>query len=133
MMPELPSDFPLRGGLLPEGCKDLLDVIRQKEREGKETTSAIVAELLEALKKEVAQGKMAMGTLANLPVPGSVIEIGPEITVMDLAAKVGRKPFQIMAVLITMQVFVTNMTKTIEFEVAEKIARQFGFEVRRVE
>jgi translation initiation factor IF-2 len=59
-------------------------------------------------------------------VDAPVIQIRPPIGVRDLAEKMGRKPFQVIADLMQMGVFAT-VTQTIDAEVAVKVCAKNGF------
>ncbi|WP_018968819.1 translation initiation factor IF-2 [Rubritalea marina] len=61
---------------------------------------------------------------------GKVIHIKPPIIVSDLADLMDLKPFQLMADLIKLQVFVAP-NQAIDPEVAEKLCQQHGFEFER--
>lgn len=61
---------------------------------------------------------------------GNIIHIKPPIVVSDLADRMGLKPFQLMADLIKMEVFVAPH-QAIEPDVAEALCKQHGFEFER--
>ena len=63
-------------------------------------------------------------------VEGNIISIKPPIIVSDLAEKMGKKPFEIMADLIKLEVFVAP-TQAIEPEIAEKVCEAHGFVFER--
>jgi len=63
-------------------------------------------------------------------VDGNVISIKPPIIVSDLAEKMGKLPFEIMADLIKLEVFVAP-TQAIEPEIAEKVCEAHGFVFER--
>jgi len=62
--------------------------------------------------------------------PDNVISIKPPIIIADLAERMGVKPFQIMADLIQLQVFVAP-TASIEADVAAKVCEKHGFVFER--
>ncbi len=62
----------------------------------------------------------------QLNVDAPVIQLRPPIVVRELAEKLGRKPFQVIADLMQMGVFAT-VTQTIDPEVAVKICAKSGF------
>ncbi len=61
---------------------------------------------------------------------GNVISIKPPIIVSNLAEKMGKLPFEIMADLIKLEVFVAP-TQAIEPEIAEKVCEAHGFVFER--
>lgn len=61
---------------------------------------------------------------------GNIISIKPPIIVSDLAEKMGKMPFEIMADLIKLEVFVAP-TQAIEPEIAEKVCEAHGFVFER--
>jgi hypothetical protein len=158
MPDETPSDFPLRGGVLPWGCKDLLDVIKMAESEQgrtaaegmwekiakamreaqemakamKDVPTGILEEMAKAALEELEKSQSAKikKTVPPAAVP-RVIEIGTEITVRELAERMCLPPHTIILVLISMKVFVANADKVISFEVAAEVGRRTGFEVKR--
>jgi len=62
----------------------------------------------------------------QLAADAPVIQLRPPIVVRDLAEKMGRRPFQLIADLMQMGVFAT-VTQTIDAEVAVKICAKNGF------
>jgi translation initiation factor IF-2 len=63
---------------------------------------------------------------SQLQADAPVIQLRPPIVVRELAEKLGRKPFQVIADLMQMGVFAT-VTQTIDPEVAVKICAKSGF------
>ena len=63
-------------------------------------------------------------------VDGNVISIKPPIIVSNLAEKMGKLPFEIMADLIKLEIFVAP-TQAIEPEIAEKVCEAHGFVFER--
>jgi len=63
-------------------------------------------------------------------VDGNVISIKPPIIVSDLAEKMGKLPFEIMADLVKLEIFVAP-TQAIEPEIAEKVCESHGFVFER--
>jgi translation initiation factor IF-2 len=53
------------------------------------------------------------------------------VPVRDLAAAIGRKPFQIIADLMEIGLF-KNVRETVAFDDASKIARKYGFEAQEL-
>jgi len=74
----------------------------------------------------VAASKTAGPAKPQLHVDAPVIQIRPPIGVRELAEKMGRKPFQVIADLMQMGVFAT-VAQTIDAEVAVKVCAKNGF------
>ena len=67
---------------------------------------------------------------APIPVPtGEEIVLRPPIVVRDLAEKLGKKPFQVIADLMEMGIF-ANVNQTVETEVAQRVAAKHNFRLR---
>ena len=90
-----------RGHLLPEGGKDLIDVLKSKE-----------------------QPSPPMPSMAR------EISVAAKITVGELAAVLAQKPFQIIADLTEMGVF-ANLHQEIDFATSTRVARKHGFTLKR--
>jgi translation initiation factor IF-2 len=71
-------------------------------------------------------GKTAEGSKISLPADAQVITIKPPIVVRELADQLKRKPFQIIADLMTLGVF-ASVNQAIEEDVAAKICANYGF------
>lgn len=113
-MGDLTPDFSKRDCSLPAGCSDLLDML------GMVSGRRMVSEALVA-------------TL-DLPVgPAGEVEIGPVITVHELAEKTGYQPYKILEKLIGDKVFAANPSLELTFAQASKVAEALGFCVKEVE
>ena len=100
-MPEgMENEFMKRGYLLPEGCKDLIDVLRPAR-------TSFVHDFL------------PQKPLLELTVPA-------QMTVRELAEALGHKPFMIIADLLKIGVFATAWQQ-LSFDVISRIARKYGF------
>jgi hypothetical protein len=99
-------DYTKRDYLLPGGCKDLIDVLN-----------------LEAQKQALEQQKPK--PLARRPLPPVVGElvIPVHTTVLQLAALLKQKPFQIIADLMEIGVF-ANVTHELDFDTIATITRR---------
>ena len=114
-----------RGYLLPEGCKDLNDVLKRKPKREHY--------LLPKLPNQFAQLPKGYGTMIKPrkqsaplpPVKGEII-IPAQTTVSQLAALLSRKPFMIVADLMQMGVF-ANVWQLLGFETISRVARKYGF------
>ncbi|MDZ4288298.1 MAG: hypothetical protein U0984_10080 [Prosthecobacter sp.] len=87
---------------------------------------------LESLKKEAALGEIEKSIEADPPAPGTVIEIGPQITLRELAELVGRQWYEIIPTLIVLDTVVDGPDHVLSFELAGRIASGYGYEVWRV-
>jgi hypothetical protein len=105
-------DYSKRDYLLPEGCKDLIDVMK-----------------FEAEKMAVEQQEPA-----NPPVPlpalGGEIVVPKQATVAQLASILQRKPYQIIATLMQMGVF-ANVHQELDFDTLAKVIRNYGYTARK--
>ena len=109
-----------RGYLLPQGCKDLIDVLRLKEQQ-KFALSNLPAKLSPAKPDQKA---------IPLPAVKGELIIKTPTTVQVLADQLGQKPFKIIADLMAIGVF-TSVSQVVAFETISIIARQYGFIARR--
>jgi hypothetical protein len=125
------NEFMRRGYLLPEGCKDLMDVLKLK---GPQHLSAKSLPLILPEKAVKMWGIQAFqwakafeSAIPNVPIKG-VLRIPKQISVAQLAAMLGQKPFQIIAEMMTLGIF---LDKELDFKSASKIAQKHGFFVQR--
>ena len=110
LFPSMENDFMKRGYLLPEGCKDLIDVLTLKPQQQPRPPSFL------------------------LPAPPPLIVgeiVVPERTsVLQLAALLGQKPFQIVADVMQLGIFAT-VTQPLGFQIISSVARKYGFIAKR--
>ncbi len=109
--------------------------VRKTERSGKRVVPSIsnrmeVKEDPEFVKSEEAVVDTADVKEQSSSVEGNIISIKPPIIVSDLAEKMGKLPFEIMADLIKLEIFVAP-TQAIEPEIAEKVCEAHGFVFER--
>jgi translation initiation factor IF-2 len=76
--------------------------------------------------KSPGAGKGAEASKISLPEDAPVITIKPPIVVRELAEQLKRKPFQLIADLMTLGVF-ANVNQAIEEDVAARICANYGF------
>ena len=136
-----------RGYLLPPGCKDLIDVLNLKTVSPWSQDAAYLANLLKfkakmspqefeewvaALKKLRPQfmkfpSKPPFGqkTAALPPVVGEIV-VSAETTAAQLAVLLGRQPFQIVADVMELGLFV-GAEDPLSFEIISSVARKHGF------
>jgi hypothetical protein len=111
------NEFMKRGYLLPEGCKDLMDVLKLKQP----SQSSLLFPEFSWLDK-------------TPPVKGEIIVPAPT-TILKLATLLGCSPFEIINDLFILGVLIypSNklinelLKKALDFETASKIARKYGF------
>jgi hypothetical protein len=106
-------DYSKRGYLLPNGCKDLIDVIRLEEK------SKPREPLL--WPSSWPQPVLLMGDLF----------FSDATLVSDLAALLGQKPCKIIAELMQLGVFAT-VRQALNFEAVSKIAWKYGYTAKRL-
>jgi hypothetical protein len=126
-MAELTPDYSKRDCSLPPGCKDLIDVLRLQKR--KLTKADLVEIRLHAMGKK--SGMLPPKAEAKQPPSfATIIEIKDPVTVKDLAALLGRKPFEIMASLIDLGIIATP-TDRLDFDIVARVARKYGYIAKR--
>ena len=128
-------DYNKRNYLLPPGCKDLIDLLRLEQQKGPFLQYVGEEDLPEAsqpkpwiLPSQHKKSKAPAPESNPNPLPaGSFreVEIPESITVSALAQLVGKKPFHIIADLMTIGVFAT-LHSDVTFEAAENILRNYG-------
>lgn len=107
MADEMENEFMKRGFLLPKGCKDLSDVLKQKAQ-------------------SIAATPYRRSSLAPLPPVTGAMTVPSRMTVGDLAEALGQKPFQIVGDLMEIGVFAT-VSQQIDFEAISGVARKYGY------
>ncbi len=120
-----------RGYLLPEGCKDLIDVLKLKPSFVAEDCKNVID--VSKLKPQVFKLKPKQQSPKHpAPVPPIVGEIIiPEQTsVSQLAALLGQKAFQIIADVMELGVFAT-VKQPLDFKIISSVARKYGFIAKR--
>jgi len=140
-----------RGYLLPPGCKDLIDVLNLKAKQQGPWSSAMMMDVckhkpqpvklspskldlfLEALKKSKLpllkfEPKQPPQQKPAVPLPSIVsqIVVPAEATVLQLAALLGQKPFQIIEDVVELGLFVFPSDR-LSFEIISQVARKHGF------
>src|SRR6266487_918101 len=119
-------DFMKRGYLLPNGCKDLIDVLKLKPSFIAEDCKNLID--ISKLKPQVFKLKPKQQSPKHpVPLPSIVGEIViPEQTsVSQLAAILGKKPFQIIADVMELGVF-ANVKQPLDFKIISSVARKYG-------
>jgi len=121
------NDYMRRGYLLPEGCKDLNDVLKQKQKR-----EHYQLPMLPNKFGQFAEGK-SFGALikprkqgAPLPPVQGEIVVSAETTVSKLATLLRQKPILIIVDLMQMGVF-ARAWQLLGFETISRVARKYGF------
>jgi len=111
-------DYMKRGYLLPEGCKDLGDVLKRKQERPQD--------LLQKLPQQFAQLPKGHGTMLKPlpPIKGELV-LPPQTSVAQLAALLNQKPFRIVADLMEIGVF-ANANQVMGFGAISRVARKYG-------
>ena len=94
---------------MPDGCKDLIDVLKSKTPLRPLTTLA--------------------SSTALPPIVGEVTVTG-RMTIRELAALLKQKPFQIIADLIELKVL-ANMDQELSFDLIAQVVRRYGYIAKR--
>ena len=105
-----------RGYLLPEGCKDLMDVLKLRQHETNYSP----------LKRPLP---LPSAPPSLPPIFGELV-VPEKITVADLAGLLGQKPFVIITDLMRLGFF-ANVGQTLGFRIASSVARNYGFIAKR--
>jgi len=109
-----------RGYLLPEGCKDLIDVLNLKEQQ---------KFALANLRTRLVPPKATQKAPALPAIKGDLI-IKTPTSVKDLADQLGQMPFKIIADLMGIGIF-ASVSQHLSFEAIAIICRQNGFIAKR--
>src|SRR5215831_13101253 len=126
-----------RGYLLPNGCKDLIDVIRLQ---GPPRTEISLKPLplnlghfsklsLAKLQKKIFL-KPVWTPPKQPPMTKGDLLVSNHTTVRELAALLGQKPFKIIADAMELGIF-ANVTQPLGFEVVSQIAAKYGYTAKR--
>lgn len=102
---KIDKDYTQRGNLLPEGCKDLIDVFKPKAQ---------------------LQPNLASKSPATLPPVIGELEIPDQMTVRELAPLLKKKPFQLIAALMEIGVF-ANVDQQLGFDVIARLVSRYGY------
>ncbi len=117
-----------RGYLLPEGCKDLSDVLKLKRKDIPDILLRTLPVLPTVLNETLKPSKQ---TSPLPPISGQVFT-PPQTTVRQLAALLGQKPFQIIGDIMLLGVFATA-DSMIDFKTISEVARMHGFMAIKVD
>jgi hypothetical protein len=118
-------DFMSRGYLLPDGCKDLYDVLKLKQQRGHYQLSKLPKVYAHLPKGYGTMIKPPKKAAPLPPVKGEII-IPVQTTVSQLGALLSQKPTLIIADLMEMGVF-AGASQLLGFETICRVARRYGF------
>ncbi len=121
------NEFMKRGYLLPDGCKDLIDVLTRKRSQY--SSSSLPGGYAQLPIGHVALIKPKPEAIPLPQVKGE-ISIPAQTTVSQLAALVGQKPLLIIADLMQMGIF-AGVCQVLGFEAISRVARKYGFIARK--
>jgi hypothetical protein len=107
------NEFMSRGYLLPEGCKDLIDVLKLN------------------LSEQQPLWQSAVVPLAPLPPLKGELAVKERMTVSELAEVLGQIRYRIVADLIEMGVFAT-LNHSLDFSVIARVVRKYGYTAIKV-
>ena len=105
------NEFMKRGYLLPEGCKDLSDVAKLKQRQ---------------LPDLSMMGFLGPKKVQPLPPITKQVFIPPQTTVEKLAGLLELRPFEIVADLMKLGIFAMTNYR-LDFKTISDVARMHGF------
>lgn len=111
MADEMENEFMKRGYLLPNGCKDLSDVLKLKVQSATATPHR-------------------RSSLASLPPVTGEMTVPSRMTVKELAETLNQKPFQIVGDLMEIGVLAT-VSQQIDFETISRVARKYGYTAKK--
>lgn len=120
-----------RGYLLPDGCKDLIDVLKQSKHPLRLIDASTLKHLVYLLKSKPQLLKfkpkhLLPEPLAALPPVVGEFLIPDQTTVSQLALLLGQKVFQIIADVMELGFFVT-VKDSLSFQIISSVARKYGF------
>lgn len=118
-------NYTKRGYLLPEGCKDLIDVLKRKQKPAQCLLPLVPKQGAKLPKGYWRVVKPRKRPHPLPPVKGEII-VPDQTSVSQLAALLGRKPFMIVADLIEMGVY-ASVWQLLDFETISRVARKYGF------
>jgi len=131
-----------RGYSLPQGCKDLIDVLKLKAQILKPEVCKnwIDVSKLKQDSNSILKTKPQLWWLklkrpapqhpAALPPLRGEIVVSTPTSIVQLAELLGQRPFRIVADLIQFGIF-AGITQSLYFETISRIARKYGFIARQ--
>lgn len=110
---------------LPPGCGNLLDAIKLEQ------LMKIASEAWDP--DPAVEARRGQKPQPHQPFTTEPVEIGPQITIQQLAEKLSWRPQWIIIMLIPRKIFAVNADHVLGFDLAAEIARQHGYTVKAVE
>ena len=117
-----------RGYLLPNGCKDLIDVIKLHAQRETKSFLHLKANIFIKPKPKVFLKPDSQPLIQPVPNKGELL-IPEPANASQLAALLGQQTSRILADAMLLGVFATP-GQTLSFEVISKIARKYGFSAK---
>src|SRR4051812_260583 len=111
------NEFMKRGYLLPQGCKDLIDVLRLRPEPNLRNLPAILPP------------PSPVHKLIPLPPVIGELVITHRMTVRELAELLKSKPFEIIGDLMELGIFAT-IKDVLSFDIVAQVARKHGYIVK---
>ena len=128
MFEGMEHNYMSRGYLLPEGCKDLIDVLNLHRKE-QSLNSYFLSKLPQQFPQPLYLKKPIKKKTAPPPL-NREITISSQISLSELATLLGQKPFKIIADLMELGIFV-SAKHLLDFETASQIATKYGFTLKK--
>jgi hypothetical protein len=120
------NDFMKRGFLLPDGCKDLIDVLKPKAHP---MAMPGWTSCQPQLKQFTAALPASKHPTTLPPIVGEMV-IPEQTSVSQLAVLLGQKPFKIVAEVLHLGFFV-SAKQPLSFEIISSVVRKYGFIAKR--
>jgi hypothetical protein len=125
-------DYSKRDYLLPNGCKDLIDVINLEKQQKMYLLPWKLPPLLFPKHSSSLPNTAKPLTLQEtlLPPPPGDILVSEKTSVRELAALVKQKPFKVIADLMELGVF-AQVNQELDFATVSKVLRKYGYSAKR--
>jgi len=125
-------DYSKRDYLLPNGCKDLIDVIHLERQQKMLLLSWKLPPILFSKDTSSLTSTAKPSTFQEpvLPPPTGDILVSEKTSVRELAALVNQKPFKVIADLMELGVF-APVNQELDFATVSKVLRKYGYSARR--
>ena len=123
------NDYMKRGYLLPEGCNDLIDVLRLKPRKEHPLSKADEARF-QLLAGMLQQQLNPLVLPAALPPIVGELTVGDQTPVHKLAVLLKKQPVQIVADLLQLGVLAT-VNQLLPFDISAQVLRKYGYRAKK--
>ncbi len=122
-----------RGYLLPEGCKDLNDVLKLKQKLLRESCKGLInVGKLNPKSRKCETRQQSQHHLVPLPPIVGEIVVPAQASALQLAELLGHKVFVIIADLMELGVFATAK-QPLDFKAISTVARKHGYIAKKAE